>query len=532
MLQNRFRNLSSPECLVAPRRALGNSQALREIGTAWLASVENARGVSDLFAALSSLRERLNGQRTSPLSDLLAQSDARLARTGVTTRSCLSARHEFDLVLEAIGFKDLSDDILPGSGARNISLSHRGEAGSATLRSVRDPLHTGWVLELSGFEGRGLRKLLADAELAGTSQAASRLLAGTLESFLANAPDMTLLDVDEIQLGHVTLAGPRALLSASSLISRALPYSSFSLYCPKPQTVADVAACFRAMRCEAKESGMAHTVSFGGVSVTARLTGDLVTLALAVRPREMMTSHRRPGFTATEAASELAAVLLVTGIADALPQMKAALSEAEVCRTKGNGYAQLSRLVCELGASRGAATLAELKKLNSFTDGTLPSTLRDFSRLCRSSAARELLSLLAGVLSPTPTAAGQPSFRCNPMRTVYSCEEAEGFFLYAVASGDFSLDPEFLHKHAGERTALTRVPMLIGGTQFPPGTLCRVEQKDGERLVTPGRLTAFALPAPEALEVFKDHVVKPALGQCGDPGVAVNRVRDLLTKTP
>ena len=70
--------------------------------------------------------------------------------------------------------------------------------------------------------------------------------------------------------------------------------------------------------------------------------------------------------------------------------------------------------------------------------------------------------------------------------------------------------------------------MLIGGALFPPGTLCSVEQRDGERFVTPGRLTAFALPAQEALEVFKDHLDKLSLADYGPPVVAVNRVRDLL----
>lgn len=511
MLRSQSSKNESLECLQAPRTASIDGAALRQVGTQWLASLEGIRLSSKLGAALESLGERLREPHVSPLRDLTQQADSRLARSGATSRCCLSTLYELDLILETFGFTDRLKD-LGSSNSRRVSasLNHLGEEGSVMVRSVSDVLSVGWVLEVSQFEPSGLKRLLSTVASKESSRSAGRLLADALEGLLADSALPWQSLQGELFVGQVTLSGHRALKSLCSLMSRALPFQNFCEYHPNPASLEEVVSSFRAMRCEALVAEGGFRVSCGGVAVVVRGSREQCSLSLLINPEEMLQDQPASSFPRSTAAAELASVLLVTGLIDADPDFKEHLCETSLLKKWGNGYAQLSRAVCEIAAAKGASKLSALKRVDALYDGALALTLRGFRQVCGFQASRLVLELLASALERTREDR-LPSFRADPHRTVYSCTDAEAHFLQSVASGGFSIDDEFLYKHVGEKTAITRVPVNIEGMSFPAGTLCAVRVRDGERLVTPGRLTAFSLPVAEAFSVFEFHLKRPSL---------------------
>jgi hypothetical protein len=511
MLRTHSSTPESLECLEAPRTALVDGNVLRQVGERWLASQQDRRLSSQLVSTLKALRDRLRTPRVSPLRDFSEQSDCRVARSGATARCCLSTLYELDLLLETFGFREGLKEFSSSEPRRaSVSLNHQGEQGAVVFRSVSDTFSVGWIVEVSQFEPAGLRRLLAAAGLAELSRSAGGLLADALDGLLADSRLPSASLEHELFIGQVTLSGPRALKSLCALMSRALPFENFSQYHPNPASVEEAVSSFQAVRCESLGSDAGFRVSSCGIIVIVR--GDLgqCSLSLLVNPSEILEDLSGSSFSRSATAEEMASVLLVTGLADCIPEFKDHLCETSLLKKWGNGYAQLSRTLCEMAAGRGTGSLKMLHELDALHGGTLAETLRSFQQLCSSQAARHIIELLASMLTPH-SREQLPSFSSDPNKTVYSCADAEACFLQSVVSGAYVLDDEFLHKHEGERTAITRVPIIVNGVQFPRGTLCAVRVRDGERVVTPGRLTAFSLPVSELRDVFECHLERPSL---------------------
>lgn len=520
------------ECLQAPRTALVDNAALREVGERWLASQQAGRLSSQLLATLEALRDRLRAPRVSPLRDLSQQADCRVARSGATARCCLSTLYELDLLLETLGFRERLKEFRSSEPRRaSVSLSHQGEEGSVVFRSVSDVFSVGWILEVSHFDPAGLKRLLAAAGSADLSRSAGGLLADALDGILADSRLASASLERELFVGQVTLSGPRALRSLCALMSRALPFENFCQYHPDPASIEEAVSSFQAMRCEPLGPDGGFRVSSGGIIVIVRGNKEQCSLSLLVDPPEILQEPSGSSFSRSATATEIAAVMLVTGLADCIPEFKGHLCETSLLKKWGNGYAQLSRTLCEMAVGRGTGSLRTLRELDGLYGGTLADTLRSFQPLCSAAATRHILELLSSVLAPH-SHEPLPAFKSDPNRTVYSCTDAEGYFLQSVVSGAYTLDDEFLHKHEGERTAITRIPISVHGVRLPTGTLCAVRVKDGERIVTPARLTAFSLPVGELWDVFEFHLDRPSLIPAELVGQAFSLTQSLLRSSP
>ena len=237
-------------------------------------------------------------------------------------------------------------------------------------------------------------------------------------------------------------------------------------------------------------------------------------------------------FASSEAAKEISSILFATGIGRIIPGLVEHAAEADTSLRFGNGYASLSRMICVMISEARHEDRTYLRQLDELFNGTLTSTLLHFRDMSRLESTRLIIDLLVGAIGSTAALSAHPSF-VSPDRddrlNVNSCDDAEGYFVQAVETGCYSVDSYFPHKTSGEKTSLTRVPILVDGAVIPQGTLCYVK-KSGDTIgwVKPVRLTLFNLPLDgEGSEVFRHHLDK--MGEArGDNDAAVHAVYRLL----
>lgn len=362
---------------------------------------------------------------------------------------------------------------------------------------------------------------------------AGRLFANTLRCINDNG-ELDPKGHDYVELGNYTFQGAAGPAAAAAFLARNIPQSTNELPLQSGNDLKSIVSFLPSRRVTELPCGSGYEIYADLLSYRLLMSsqGD-IQLSARLHPRQLARDAKL-WFSSSAVAQELTSILVVTGVASALPKLAMHANEIQTEVRWGNGYASLSRMLCGMisGSCERSQDKQALAKLDDLFQGKLAGHLIKFRHMSSSTATQLVLDLLIGALGKGSPDQSLPVFNGptdENSQTVNSCDDAEGYFVSSVQYRNYSTDAHFLYKKTGEPTALTRVPVVINGTIIPKGTLCLVH-KDADTIhwAKPIRLTLFNLPFDgEGAEVFQHHLYKlNGFGQSDDDVRAVYRALD------
>jgi hypothetical protein len=379
-------------------------------------------------------------------------------------------------------------------------------------------------IRLEVYSGSACQDFYADLELRDQALAAGRIFANKLKEVEKDFEVSSQIR-HPIELGSYIFRGQDGPAAAAAFLARNIQNVIMKSETQNELDLPSIVEMVPIRRVRSVTPGQVYDIDADLISYRLQMTGyGEIELSARLNPAQMF---RDPNtwFSSSTAAQELASILLVTGIAHVLPQLANHAVEATTKLNFGNGYASLSRMICGMISGSREEDRDKLLKLDGLFDKMLGDELCRFRKMSSSIATHLVLDLLSGLVGNNnidPSLADFSGRSLTKSPIVNSCNLAEEYFVFSVKSGAYWLDRYFLYKKEGEKTALTRVPIVVDKVLIPKGTLCFVSKRDGViELVKPLRLTLFNLPLDgEGAEVFRLH-----LGEIYSAGLTDTDVR-------